>query len=66
MTNFCFFEIWECPDKPTSKGKYVGASPISEQAFSAVERHNAESKRTGGKMWFIKGVRNNGERVTFL
>lgn len=68
MTAYCFYEIYECPDTTTEKGKYIGASPILEQVISATDRHNAEVKHNAasGKLWFVKAVRNNGERVTLL
>ena len=34
------YEVYECPIKPTECGKYIGKTPIYEQAFNACR--NAE------------------------
>ena len=64
---YSFFEVYACPSAPTEKGSYIGASPVYEQAQGAVDRHNAEIRRgAAGSAWFVRGVRSDGTRVTFL
>lgn len=58
---YIFFKIYECPTNPTETGKYIGSTPILEQAFCAV-RLAAEH----GKSYFIKGVKPDGTEVLFL
>lgn len=55
------YEIYKTPDKPTEHGKYIGKTPILEQAQVAVENAKAE-----GKSYFIMGVNERGEKVLFL
>lgn len=64
---FSFYEVYECPEKPTERGRYIGASPVYDQAAQAVERHNAEYRHGKARSaWFLKGVLPNGDRVVFL
>lgn len=65
---YAWYEVYECPSAPSDSGRYIGATPVKEQAFSAAERHNAEIRHRAktGKFWFVKGVLHSGERVTFL
>lgn len=62
-----WYEVYECPDGPTEKGRYIGATPMREQAEQAAARHNAEVWHgAAGSAWFVRGVRSDGTRVTFL
>lgn len=61
LEEYIGYEVYECPEKPTEYGKYVGKTPLIEQALKACE--NAE---TTGKSYFIKGVRADGIKVLFL
>lgn len=54
------FRIYECPEKPTETGKYIGGTPIFEQAFRAV-RLAAEH----GKSYFVKGVKPDGTEIPY-
>ena len=50
------YEIYDCPQRPTDYGVYIGSTPILEQA-QAVAAHGNR---------FIKGVTDSGQRVIFL
>ena len=52
------YELYKCPSSPTETGTYVGKTPILEQALQAAERSN--------NRLFVKGVRENGERVVLI
>jgi hypothetical protein len=51
------YEVYECPANPYEYGKYIGKTPIYEQAVKAKEE---------GKNRFIKGVKHDGSRVMVL
>lgn len=55
------YEVYECPANPYEYGKYIGKTPIYEQAVQAVQK--AKEK---GKNLFIKGVKHDGSRVMIL
>ena len=56
MENYIGYEIYECPKNPTEHGKYIGKTPILEQALKAC----------CGKNYFIKGIKPDGTKVLFL
>lgn len=58
---YIYYKIYECPTKPTETGKYIGRTPILEQAFCAV--HLAAEH---GESYFVKGVKPDGTEVLFL
>ena len=68
MNMYSYYEIYECPSVPTMNGKYIGATPIMEQALNARDRHNAEIVHgaKAGAYWMVKGVLSNGDRIVFL
>lgn len=52
---FSSFEVYEGPDDPAGKRKYVGSTPLWDQALTAVK--NAAKR---GKTYLILGVRDDG------
>lgn len=61
MEKYIGFNIYECPKNPNEKGKYIGKTPIFEQAEKVCENAKAE-----GKSYFIKGVTPDGQEVLLL
>ena len=59
MANYTilYYEIYECPQRPTDNGTYYGKTPLSEQAETVV-RNAKES----GQMLFLKAVCSDGEK----
>ena len=55
------FAIYECPEKPTEYGKYIGKTPLYEQAVTTCE--NAKKQ---GKSYFIKGIKEDGTEIVIL
>lgn len=55
------YAIYEDPEQPTEHGKYIGKTPLIEQAISACENADKE-----GKNYFIKGIQADGVEVLFL
>ena len=58
---YTWFEVCECPKNPTEEGKYVGKTPVYEQALTACEKAKAN-----GKTYFIKAVKADGTKVVLL
>lgn len=50
------YEIYECPKNPTEYGKYIGSTPILEQAQAVAAKGNR----------LIKGVTADGGKVLLL
>lgn len=61
MKKYIGFNIYECPKKPTEKGKYIGKTPIYAQA-----KRVCENAKRNGKSYFIKGVDTNGNETILL
>lgn len=61
METYVEFRVYECPDKPNEKGKYIGKTPILDQAVAVC----IAAKAHGGN-YFIKGVRADGTEVLLL
>lgn len=59
--NYVAYAIYECPKKPTEKGKYIGKTPIFQQAMDACENAKKE-----GKNYFIKGIQEDGTEIILL
>lgn len=55
------FEVWEGSKDPKAHGKYIGKTPIFEQAIGAVKE---SAKR--GVICFLKGVRADGVKVYLI
>ena len=55
------YAIYECPASPTEYGKYIGKTPVLEQAVQACEKAKAN-----GKSYFIKGIKADGAEVIFM
>ena len=55
------YVIYECPDNPTKKGKYIGKTPIYKQALTVCKNAKAQ-----GKSYFIKGIKSDGTEVVLL
>lgn len=62
---FLRFLIYECPAMPTERGRYIGQTPIEEQAINAVENHN-KNRDVNTPAWFIYGITPSGEKIIFL
>ena len=52
-----YYEIYECPQKPTDTGKYYGKTPVLEQAGTV-----ARKAKESGTMLFIKAVCSDGKK----
>lgn len=65
---FLRYLIYECPGYPGASGRYIGQTPIEEQAVSAVKNHNERRAEDGYSCpaWFIYGITPSGEKVIFL
>jgi len=65
---YVLYLVCECPYNPTEYGRVIGQTPIREQAFSAVNKHNStrEQLNLSVSAWFVKGVTEDGEKVVFL
>ena len=61
MNNYESYAVYECPEIPTKKGKYIGKTPILKQA-----RNICEIAKKAGKNYFIKGIKKDGTEVMFL
>lgn len=61
MENYIGFAVYECPENPHEHGKYIGKTPMFEQAMTACERAKAN-----GKNYFIKGLKADGMEVVIL
>lgn len=61
MGNYIGFTIYECPKNPTEYGKYIGKTPVFEQAVKA-----CETAKANGKFYFIKGIKADGTEVIFM
>lgn len=61
MGNYIGFAIYECPKNPTEHGKYIGKTPVLEQAIMACAMAKAS-----GKSYFIKGIQVDGTEVVIL
>lgn len=59
--NYIGYEVYECPKNPTEHGKYIGKTPIYEQALDAC--NNAKNH---GESYFIKGIKADGTKVLFI
>lgn len=61
MEKYVGYAIYECPVSPTEYGKYIGKTPVLEQAIEVCEKAKAN-----GKSYFIKGIKADGTEVIFL
>lgn len=61
MEKYTGYTIYECPTNPTEYGKYIGKTPILEQAVKVCETAKAD-----GKNYFIKGIKENGKEIIFM
>lgn len=61
QAEFAFYEVYQSPENPQDTGRYIGKSPILEQAIVAC--NNAQKE---GKIYFLKGVTHDGRRVLIL
>lgn len=59
--NYAFYEVYECPTSPTDHGKYIGKTPIYEQAINTCNK-----AKECGKNYFIKGVKFDGTEVLLI
>lgn len=59
MTDYkiLYYEIYECPQKPTDNGKYYGKTPVLEQAETVIRK-----AKESGTMLFLKAVCNDGKK----
>ena len=60
-TKYAYYKVYEGAKSLTENGKYIGKTPIFEQAVGAVEKAREE-----GKIYFIKAVDNSGKEYTLL
>lgn len=58
---FAFYEVFKCPENPQDTGRYIGKTPVLEQAVAA-----CNNALKDGKLYFIKGVTYDGRRKTIL
>lgn len=58
---YSYYEVYEGAETPTGHGRYLGATPIYEQAEAAVR-----NAKTSGKVCFIKGVKPDGTKIYLL
>lgn len=58
---FKSYKIYECPENPIEYGKYIGKTPILEQAIEACKK-----AKVYGKSYCIKGVKTDETEVIFL
>lgn len=65
---FLRYLVYECPSYPGASGRYIGQTPIEEQAVSAVKNHNERRAEDGYTYpaWLIYGLTPSGEKVIFL
>ena len=61
MENYIGYEVYECPKNPTEHGKYIGKTPIYEQALNA-----CKDAKEHGKNYFIKGIKPDGTKVLLI
>lgn len=61
MEKYVAYAVYECPKSPTEYGKYVGKTPVLEQAVKA-----CEMAKESGKSYFIKGIKADGTEVIFM
>lgn len=61
MEKYIGYAVYECPKSPTEYGKFIGKTPVLEQAVNACEKAKAD-----GKSYFIKGIKADGTEVIFL
>lgn len=61
MENYIRYEVYECPKSPTEHGKYIGKTPIYEQALNA-----CNNAKDCGKSYFIKGIKADGTKVLLI
>lgn len=59
MTDYkiLYYEIYECPQKPTDNGKYYGKTPVLEQAETVIRK-----ARESETMLFLKAVCSDGKK----
>lgn len=55
------YEIYECPTKPTEQGKYIGKTPIYEQAINVLR-----IAKENGKSYFLKGIKADNTKVLLI
>lgn len=61
MGKYVAYAVYECPKNPAEYGKYIGKTPILEQAIKA-----CENAKISGKNYFIKGIKADKTEVIFL
>lgn len=61
MYKYKWYEVYECSQIPTEHGKYIGKTPILEQALTACEK-----AKECGLFYFIYGIKADGSKVIFL
>lgn len=59
MTDYkiLYYEIYECPQKPTDNGKYYGKTPVLEQAETVIRK-----ARESETMLSLKAVCSDGKK----
>lgn len=55
------FHVYEAPQSPAEKGKYVTSTPLVKLAVTVVNRAEEE-----GKSYFIKGEKADGTEVLLV
>lgn len=61
MEKYVAYAVYECPKSPKDYGKFIGKTPLLEQAMEACEK-----AKQNGKSYFIKGVKADGTEVIFI
>lgn len=61
MEKYVAYAVYECPKSPTEYGKFIGKTPVLEQAVEACQKAKED-----GKSYFIKGVKADGTEVIFI
>lgn len=61
MEKYVAYAVYECPKSPTEYGKFIGRTPVLEQAVEA-----CEIAKASGKSYFIKGIKEDGTEVIFM
>ena len=61
MEKYVGYEIYGCSKHPQKHGRYIGKTPILEQALAVCK--NAKKR---GESYFMYGIKANGEKVLFL
>lgn len=61
MNKYVKYEVLEAPSSPTEYGTHIFTTPVYEQAVDGVRKAKEQ-----GKIYFIKGIKEDGTKVVLL